>query len=285
MNSTMSERIVEVTPEMAGRIEVIRQSQDSENGFQRELQHDRTRALVRAVKDGTFIPPIFVGELPDKRLVLIDGQHRLHAWKMHKFPLKAIVYPEKSVKDAAAQFIATNANGVRVSLGFRLKVDPGPDAKWMRELADKYEVAPNLIYNMVLGVTGYSRFYTGGRRVNKHAKELAERILEQWAADKRWNDRAYLYTSVACLKIVGTIVGESTNPTAMVSFLRSLDWSKRSRIGAVIGSSWVFQEKMYRVITRMMKSAGKDHLLSPKTPEELKNKANGAKASSARRLS
>src|SRR3990167_5738782 len=112
----MNERIVSVTPELASRIEVIRYKGNKETGFQRELHHDRVNGLVRAARDGTFIPPIFVGELPDKRLILIDGQHRLHAFKLQQYPLKALIYPERSTKDAAAQFIATNAHGVRVSL-------------------------------------------------------------------------------------------------------------------------------------------------------------------------
>lgn len=269
----MNEKIVAVDEELASRIEIIRHRADHKIGFQRELDHDRVRGITRAVKEGTFIPPIFVGELPDKRMVLIDGQHRLQAYRFQKFPLTAIIYKEDSVKTAAAQFIATNANGVRVSLGFRLKVDPGPDAKWMRELADRYETSPNTIYSLVVGITGKHKFNSEGRRANKHSRELTERIMETWTRDKRWNDRAHLYSSVAALKVVGTIAGESTNPTSTIKYLMGLDWTKRSRLGAITGSSWVFQDKMYKFILRGMKRTG--HLTNIRLQDEKKVNSGG----------
>lgn len=274
------ERVVEVTQDIVDKIEVLRFKADSKNGFQRELHHGRASVIARAAKEGTFIPPIFVAELPDKRLILIDGQHRLQAYKLSKFPLKAIVFSEKTVKDAASQFIDTNTHAVRVSLGFRLNVDPGPDARWMRDLAAKYETNPRVIYNTVVGIVGKHHFNSGGRRVNKHGRELAERIFEDWCSDKRWNDRAYVYSSIAVLKMVGTLAGESTNPHEVIKFMKGLDWERRSRLGSVTGSSWVFQDKMRRAIERTMRRSGKGHLLAVGDPKKI---ASNAKQSATRR--
>jgi ParB-like nuclease domain len=245
-------KTVEMTPELSAVLE-IRRLEDGNGGFQRKLRDERIRQMVTALTSGKLAcPPIIVAKLPDGKDIVVDGQHRLEAWRKKAFPLRAMIFKADSLEDAAASFCAMNATARKVSLAHRIQVDPSRQACIIRNLARRYRISPSLPYHLVIGLEGMTSFYANGSGVTKESLKKARTILQIWSKGKLWKKAQSIYSTPGVLKQVGWFSRGDVNVVEIVRCLQAMDFRTHSPLAGAYGTSFYNQRQMTRIIEKFL---------------------------------
>jgi hypothetical protein len=242
-------RLVEISDAMLEKIKIKRLGTE-DNGFQRKLNTERSREIVESVKDGATMPPIFIASVGNE-LILVDGQHRFEARKLHKFPLYGLIVPMEH-REMVKNFVEMNHKAIRVQLNHRLTVDPSRNAIRMRSLAKKYDCGNNRIYHLLGGILGVVS-WDWNTEVSEENWKLTEDILKFWSADDRWVKKDECYSASGTLKIVGRFARKAHlefKPT--LEKLQKMNYSRGGPIHKIVGTNQTCQSLMASYIYRFM---------------------------------
>lgn len=239
-------QLVDVTPELAARVIVARAA---EGGFQRKLDRKRLPEMVEVLGGGAHCPPISIAVVNGKYL-LIDGQHRLEAWRVKAFPLKATVARMASLDEAATAFINLNREQKKVTLQHILTVSGGDYAVRVRRMAAECKVSLAHVHNLMAGIT--DRKDPLKADVTEAHWGLAAKVMAAWMRNRRWGNEASVYSNVGVLRLVGHFCGKAKAVESTIKDLQSLDYSKAGPLGRVEGSSWGAQQKMKAVFFKYL---------------------------------
>jgi hypothetical protein len=235
--ATKKTEVVEVTPELVNGIEVLRfDKKVNPYGFQRQLDARKARRAADTLAGGkAYCPPIILGKVGSK-LIVVDGQHRLEAWKQRKFPLQAVINHYDSIEHAAMDFDTINAHGSKVSLRHRLNVSPALYHRKVREIARKYGVEPTKVHYTMVGIIGHDRLYRM-KVVRREEWELGEWIISQWIRDPRWALKGQVYSSAGALRIAGGFISKAKDRKVMLGKLQKMEFFRSGALSRVLGSS------------------------------------------------
>ena len=242
-------KIVVVDSKLAEQIEIIRFGEDH-NGFQRKLSNDRVAKMAAALSNGTVCPPILLGDLRG-RLIMLDGQHRFEAWKksIGAFTLEAKIISLIDMNQAKKLFVDLNSYQKRVGLKLRLSVDPSEYAYRLRSIAKKYQISVTDAQSLMIGILGTWKFYVDSAAAITNSQwELADRILSCWSKDKRWLKGVNVYSRPGVLRVVADIAVRSRNIEGTLNEIKGLDFSIGSKIARLYGGSSTSQKIMKQII-------------------------------------
>lgn len=214
-------RVVDVDEALARKIWIVRPDDEIKGGFQRELSKKRIPQMVRDLTGDVICPAIDVADIKGT-LYLVDGQHRLEAWRIKHFPLKAQVHKMGSMEEAAISFIGINNNAKRARLAHRLRVDPGAQAKAIRELASEFGLQPSVVFRILWAINSHN---LQNNATTREDFALARTVLESWADDKRWGKDSY-YSKTGVLAVVAQVVKRSKHPKSALAELKNMDFSR-----------------------------------------------------------
>lgn len=246
MNKDMS--LVDVTKELANKVEVMRAA-DTRGGFQRKLDSKRLPEMTRVLGGGAHCPPIAVAVVGGK-WILIDGQHRLEAWKMKAFPLKATVTHMSTVDDAAKAFINLNREQKKVPLQHILSVSNDDYPVRVRRMTEDCKVTLAHIHNLMCGITGRKDPLKAD--VTEAHWALAAKVMSVWMKNRRWGNPTSVYSNVGVLRMAGHFAGKTKTPDTVLRDMQSMDYSTGGPLGRVEGSSWSAQAKMQAVFFKYL---------------------------------
>ena len=233
--------VVKVTGSLVSKLEDMREG-EVPKGFQRKLRPDHVRALAKAFLDGSVAPPVLVAKIGN-RLVLIDGQHRIHAWLKNEFPLYAQIV-EMTLPEASDIFCAS-ARGLRIPRRHILKVHSGPSYSAMRSLASEFDVEIERAAAVTEGLLGRAWFYKDIIEVGPDIAR-AKAILDVITKDKRWKDGTGIIKRVGVVMFIGTLCRGKSEEDArrLCKRLLRLDMSKSGPIATRYGTSMAAIKKM-----------------------------------------
>lgn len=224
-----SSKFVNVDRELSGKL-VIMQRKDG--GFQRQLTDGRLRSISENLGNGLISPAIMVADV-DGQLIVIDGQHRLEAWRRKSFPLTAHIV-KMSYNDAISNFINHNTKSKRVSRLHILNVDPRTFAKKVRLLAAKYNATLTQVYHICYGLNSGHAAEQNADGINW---DKVETILSIWSDDKRWKTRRTTYVKPGIMQMLGSLCKTSGNPGKLVSRLKNMKFGAQSFMNRHYGAS------------------------------------------------
>ena len=200
--------------------------------FQRKINPSRIASIIKYVHKGGFIPPILLGE-KGQDLLLIDGQHRLEAWKRKKYNLYANLQPGITFKEASQEFVDISSYSVRISLKHRLKHDQSPMARMIRNYAEYFKCEITQVYAIFSGLN-----------FNMKSTVKVKKILRYWRNDKRWGIKNSIYSKPGTLKMIGSLTRTTANLDLLMERLSKIDYSKKSPLSLRYGSSGTTQRMM-----------------------------------------
>lgn len=245
------QRVVVMTEALAAKLEVPR-LKDTKDGFQRNLRGNAECVrMANLFATGIDCPPIMVNDIGG-RLVVMDGQHRLHAWTLKHFPMFVVITKKESIKDSAKSFVAVNGTSVRVSLIHRLRVDPSHYAQKIRALCEKYNLHITQASSLMIGIIGQGTYYHNPCQATEEQFSLADTVLTHWVASDMWGKKAYVYSWPAVLKMVGALCSKSSKPHVVINKLRKLNYSKVGGLAARAGSSGASQRRMREFVYKFL---------------------------------
>lgn len=224
---------------------LIETHRKSDGGFQRQLQGERLQKISEHVKSGGFCPPITVASIKG-RYILIDGQHRLEAWRLRHYTLMANVTEFVSEGEAADAFVDINAEAKRVSLAHVLSVSSGEYATSVREMAEKFDVSIRVVHNLIGGIVNKQNAIKFP--VTVHHWELARKVLAVWTIQKRWGMPNNVFAHAGVLRLVGYFAARASNTESMLKDMLNLDYGRQSHIGRMTGSSFNSQKEMRQFV-------------------------------------
>jgi hypothetical protein len=235
---TKEMKIVDVDETFAENVHIHRLA---DGGFQRKLRRDRLTEISTALNDGAICPPITIGKVGSKH-ILIDGQHRLEAWKLKPFPMKACIITLKDEDEAVESFVSMNREQKRVSLIHVLRVSNTEYAEQVRDLADRCKVTIPHIHNLMVSIC----MLPSGKLPQPDDKQwkLAAKIMSTWMAQKRWGRQENVFSVPGVLMLVGYFTAKASNPDSMLKDLLRFDYARQSAIGRMVGTSYGAQKKM-----------------------------------------
>ena len=236
MVSSKTEMMIKINQEWVDKIKFSRLHEDKD-GFQRPWNIKRSREIVDCVNKGGHMPPIFIAKV-NGELFLLDGQHRLEAWKMHNYPLYGLI-KSMSADEMRRNFVEINTKAVSVSLGHRLTVDASPMAEAIRRLAKKYDVGINRVYHLMTGVTLRHTLPTDHVFTSEDIS-LADTILKIWTNHRKWTTERTVndcYNAPGILKFVGRMIRKLGNPEKNLVKLQNLDYTRGGPIFQIQGTS------------------------------------------------
>lgn len=216
-------------------------------GFQRKLNTKRIPEMSKTLSNGIICPPIIISVV-DGVFYVMDGQHRLEAWKKNPFPLKAMLYKMTKV-EAAKNFMTLNGKAMRVSLSHRLKVDPGEWAKLVRDLSVGYKIAIGTAHSCLLGFVGDGEYYSGDYVIDG-LKEKADKFFSFWMKSKKWDRKIGIYATDSVIKCVCSVIKNSKDIEGSLREISDMDFSREGNIGRYVGLSFKSQKGMKESIYR-----------------------------------
>lgn len=250
--------VVPLTKELADKIDL--------GDFNRSQSNYRVRSIAEAFANGSKIcPPIIVSKIGKDKYILIDGQHRFEAWKLKPYPLFAMVADEMTHEKAIESFIEINAKSVRVPLKHRMKVDPSPVAKRIREVANRFELAPVSVMRMAVQLVAKPSSRSGSAyssyNVTLDIVGEAEKIIELWVEDWRWRSDKQVYKHPGVLVMVGFLLRHIKNRKGYIQVLRNhVDFGATKPLANFVGTGSGHQKFMIQYvlkrITRHLIKAG-----------------------------
>lgn len=236
-----------LSKESLAKIEVLRRGEVPE-GFQRPLKEWKVTQIVTSAKAGRMIPAVSLARIGD-RLVVIDGQHRVEARKIHDFELAAYIKP-RTIEDAVKDFIVCNSTASRVSLSLILDIDPSKFGEQIRSLAWKNNATVQQAYNLIIGISGRDKAKVGA--VEKADWDLAHKILEDWSKDKRWTKHEQFYSRPGVLSVIGSLSKGNKTPDKLLAKIKAMKFEKGSPLAVRYGTSGTSQAAMKDLIARTL---------------------------------
>lgn len=239
---TQQMKLVAVDEKFSSLIETHRKT---DGGFQRPLQGGRLQEISEHMKNGGFIPPITVANIKG-RYILIDGQHRLEAWRLRHYPLMANVSDFSSEGEAADAFVDINAEAKRVSLLHVLGVSSGEYATTVREMAVKFDVSIRVVHNLIGGILNKQNAIKMPITIAQW--DLARKVLVTWTIQKRWGMPNNVFANAGILRLVGYFTARASNPESMLKDMLTLDYGRQSPLGRMSGTSFNSQKEMRQFV-------------------------------------
>lgn len=222
-----SQELVEVTPELSEQFKIVHLK---DGGFQRALNVSRVDVMVDDIKaNGSIVPPIVVARTKEG-MIVVDGQHRLEAYRKAKYRLSALIVDGMTEKEATASFVAINRKARRVSLTHVLNVDPSEYATMVRKLGDKYGASNRQAHYALVGAFGRETYYkhkrTGFEIKREHLASV-ELVLATWSRDKRWDNDSQCFNRCAIIQAVTDIVVKAKNKGAVIKKLLDANYTRQ----------------------------------------------------------
>lgn len=240
-------KCIEMTQGVVDRVKIFRLDSAVGGGFQRQLRKDRIPGMVVSLTaPGTICPPVVLAELGND-LILIDGQHRIAAWRVKEFPLKAVVFKVSSISDAARAFVDTNRKAQRVSLKHVLAVDPSEHSQHIRAIAKHWNTTPDRVNAVITGYVGNKRAACG--EITDEEWTMVGRVLADWADDRRWAINS-LYSSPAVMLSLGRLLRGSKAPEATLKEIKGMNFSDKGPLAKKTNTG--VREAMYQHIARQV---------------------------------
>ena len=238
---------VDVDEEFAAKLIVPTFQGYNKFGFQRKLNMSRIPDISKSLSNGIISPPIIISVV-DGVYYVMDGQHRLEAWKKTKFPLKAMLY-KMTKEEAAKNFIALNGKATRVSLGHRLRVDPSEWATLVRDLSIKYKISVGAAHACTIGLIGDNEYYDGTYKMDG-LEQKAKKFLDVWTKSRKWDRNLGVFGTNSVIKCVCSVVKASKDIEATLKEILDMDFSKGGPLGRYVGLSFNSQREMKDIIYR-----------------------------------
>lgn len=247
--------IQNMTKALSEKIEIARFGELGDKGFQRPLDSNRAKKMAKELGNGSICPPIVVGDLRG-RLLLMDGQHRLEAWKISgcAFSLEAKIVPLVDLNQAKKWFCEINGTQKRVSARLRIMIDPCEYAFRCRAMGKKFDLHPMDINSVLCGVAGvYMTIGSSGgskdvSRLTNDSWSAAERMLDCWSKDKRWAKGPNVYRKPAVLRAVAHVAARTKDLEGTLNELKSMDFSMSGKMARWQGGSHATQKMMRELI-------------------------------------
>lgn len=237
-------KMVDVDDNFSSKI-VIHRHKDG--GFQRPLRTQRLGVIAKEMSEGSICPPITVAHVGDK-FILVDGQHRLEAWKLQNFPLKAMVYAMKSEDEANEAFITMNRERVRVSRTHVIKVSTEDVAVRTREMAEKFKVTNQHVFQLLCGIANVKDPFRAD--ITEDHWKLLLKTLMFWSGQRRWGREDNCFSRPGVLMMVGYFVGKSSSVDSVLRDLSKLDYSNSGKLSKCCGTSFSMQKQMKDIFYR-----------------------------------
>ena len=247
----MKNEMVEVNEDILKRAVVSRYG---EGGYQRQIVSDKkVKRIVDEAKKGTVIPPVLLGNV-DGTLQIIDGQHRIEARKLYKFPLFAQIVNGLSQAGAAQTFSVSASTASKISLRHRINITDGDMANAIRKIAASSGVDVMQVNYLCIGLSGNSALNMFGPCVVD--VDLAIKIAKLWKDDKRFTMEGQLYNRGGVFALVGRVCKNSDNIVTAITELKKISYAKGGAIDSRYGSSYGSLSQMcdyaYRQIAKSM---------------------------------
>lgn len=229
-------KIVEVNQALANRIEV---DHLKDGGYQRTLDTGRLREMSETLsRKGRFVPPIILAQ-HGNRLSIVDGQHRLEAWKLGNFTLQAMIVPISDRKEAARAFVDINAKQRRVARPHILQI---ADDEWSVEVRRLAKVTGCSLLQAHGAMLGCSRRVFSGEacKVTEEMPLICEKVINTWMRDKRWNaPQSGCFSKPGILNIACAMCKHEQDEKKMDVILKkllALNYGEESAINYVYGT-------------------------------------------------
>ena len=245
------ERIVDVNQAFAKKIQIHRLK---DRGFQRELRKERLKDMARDLSNGSICPPIMVAKIGNT-LTLVDGQHRLEAWKISEYPLKAFVFDTKDMKTAATTFVKINSTSRRVTREHIINVSDDEWSVEVRAMARRLGVTLLQAHNALAGQfsTGSTAFSTL-LQINDNRIAIAELVLTTWKRDKRWDaENNGVFDKNGIIKMAAFLVSRDNKPDAFLKRLLTLDYGSQSGMALCYGTGYAKQMQLRKYAEKLLR--------------------------------
>lgn len=206
---------------------------EKEGGFQRRLNENVLGKIIAAAHRGEAIPPIILAKV-DTRFRLLDGQHRLEAWKQEKFPLFAqinVMRPQKVVES----FCTINGSARKVSLIHQLNVDTHAYTQKVRVMAMNFDLEPIAIHTICKQLTGQRQ----GRQlsVGKEQWDFISQFLTAWKGHKKWSDNNSIYAKTGTMAMAMRMCKQAKDPMVMLGLIQNLNFGVDGPLGERYGAT------------------------------------------------
>ncbi len=249
-------QFVEITRELGDKIEVMRyHHKDNPEGFQRPLNTMKATYAADRLSGGlTNCPPIMLGRI-GSRIICVDGQHRLQAWKLRKFPLFAVIYEYQSIEAMSRDFDNINTYMAKVTLNHRLAVSPNPYPKRCRKTALELGVSARDVHYTLMGLSEHGAgFYQ--QHIPEATWKIGERILKRWTSDPRWAKKDQVYHKRGILRVVGIMCRKAKAVDTVVSKMQEMNYEDGQPISMIQGTGSTEAKDMREYFIRHLMKAG-----------------------------
>lgn len=249
-----------LTADVAARIGIPRYSEDSRKGYQRKLNSKKVTGIVEwSQKQDAYVPAIGVAVMPDGRLFIMDGQHRLEAWRIKPYDLGIEFRPLNKMVGVVDNFIKINTAQTKTALALTSAVSLDPTFVKMRDLAIELKCDHTVVLYFIRGFMKNNHITPGSTEydVPNDCFSTAKIVLSAIINKQKKIDKDGGFLGRSFIEAVGIVVrdGQNKDTATVAKAIAEINLKKGSPIRNMYGSSRTCVARMRdHVIKKLHKS-------------------------------